>query len=810
MMKDINTSIQDWIFKILRPLEFVSKNNFANLPKTKGLEKALINLISHAPSDINHIKEKLLEFCAGLEERSIEEKKERIIKMLNLLKSLISFQEEKEIADLKEISLETYLRYKEILKQPVQFLKGIGLSIAKKLAKKDIYTLEDLLYFLPRDYEDRRKVVPIGDLREGQRAVIFGEILRSGTSYLYKRRIFYAQITDGTGFLTLKWFNFNEKIWRKLLAPGKSIFAIGEVSRFGRDLEMIHPELIEEGDEEKLSIEIGHIVPVYSSIEGVSEKYFRKIIKNAVEEYGDCLESSIPLEILKKRGLVPLNVAIKNLHFPEPKEDILLLKRGESIYHKSLSFDEFFFLELALGLRKGRIKKERGIKFNTKSKLVEEFIKKLPFELTNAQKRVIEEIKNDMAKEVPMNRLLQGDVGCGKTAVAFISALIAIDNGYQVAFMAPTEILAEQHYYNFRQYAQLMGISTSLLTGGIPPAKKREIYHGLSTGYINFVIGTHALFQEKVEIKKLGLVIIDEQHRFGVLQRAALREKAKGIIPDTLVMTATPIPRTLALTIYGDLDLSIIDEMPKGRKPIITELYHEYSKNRAYQKAKEILKEGHQAYVILPLIEESEKMDLKAVTTYGEYLQKEVFPEYKVGILHGKMSSYEKEKIMHSFKRKEIDILASTTVVEVGVDVPNATVMIVEHAERFGLSQLHQLRGRVGRSEMQSYCFLIAYKISIDSSAYQRLQVLCETNDGFRIAEEDLKLRGPGEFLGTKQSGYLEFRGADIVKDYPILLQAREEAFKLIEKDPELKNYPILKEELMRRWEERLKLSEIA
>uniref|UniRef100_A0A7V4JQ32 ATP-dependent DNA helicase RecG n=1 Tax=Thermodesulfobacterium geofontis TaxID=1295609 RepID=A0A7V4JQ32_9BACT len=825
MKKNINTSIENWIFKILRPLEFVSKNNFANLPKIKGLEKALINLINNAPSDINHIKEKLLKFCIGLEESSLEEKKEKIIKILELLKSLNCFQEKKEIIDSelskktnfstweipkKEISLETYLRYKEILKQPVQFLKGIGSGIAKKLAKKDIHTLEDFLYFLPRDYEDRRKVVPIGDLREGQRAVVFGEILRSGTSYLYKRKIFYAQITDGTGFLILKWFNFNEKVWRNLLAPGKSIFAIGEISRFGKDLEIIHPELIEEGDEERLSIEIGHIVPVYSSIEGVSEKYFRKIIKNAVEEYGDYLESSIPLEILKKRGFVPLNVAIKNLHFPEPKEDILSLKRGESIYHKSLSFDEFFFLELALGLRKGRIKKERGIKFNTESKLVEEFIKKLPFELTDAQKRVIEEIKKDMAKEIPMNRLLQGDVGCGKTVVAFISALIAIDNGYQVAFMAPTEVLAEQHYYNFRQYAQLMGISTSLLTGGISPAKKREIYHGLSTGYINFVIGTHALFQERVEIKKLGLVIIDEQHRFGVLQRAALREKAKGIIPDTLVMTATPIPRTLALTIYGDLDLSIIDEMPKGRKPIITELYHEYNKNKAYKRAKEILQKGHQAYVILPLIEESEKIDLKAVTTYGEYLQKEVFPEYKVGILHGKMSSYEKEKIMHAFKRKEIDILVSTTVVEVGVDVPNATVMIIEHAERFGLSQLHQLRGRVGRSEIQSYCFLIAYRISIESEAYQRLQILCKTNDGFRIAEEDLKLRGPGEFLGTKQSGYLEFRGADIVKDYPILLQAREEAFKLIEKDPELKNYLILKEELMRRWEERLKLSEIA
>ncbi len=823
-MKGNLSEIKDWVFKVLRPLEFVSRNNFANLYKTKGLEKTLRFLINNAPESINNIKEKLLKLCENFETSDFKEKRERIIKMLDLINSLNLeqktsqrnltnyYEETSKVWDFSEaeVSFETYLKYKEILKQPVQFLKGIGPRIAKKLAKKGIHTLEDLLFFLPRDYEDRRKVNPIGDLREGQRAVVFGEILKSGISHFSKRRIFYAHITDGTGFLTLKWFNFNEKVWRKLLIPGKSFYAIGEVSRFGRELEIIHPELIEEGDEEKISTEIGHIVPVYSSIEGVSEKHFRKVMKSAVEEYGDYLNNYIPVEILKKRKLLPLNIAIKNLHFPDPSEDINLLKREESVYHKSLAFDEFFFLELALALRKGKLKKDTGISYKTESKLVEDFLKKLPFELTSAQKRVIEEIKKDMASIYPMNRLLQGDVGCGKTVVAFISALIAIENGYQVALMAPTEILAEQHYYNFRQYAQIMGIHTALLTGGIPPAKKREIYHGLSTGFIDFVIGTHALFQEKVEFKRLGLVIIDEQHRFGVLQRAALRDKAKGIVPDTLVMTATPIPRTLALTIYGDLDLSIINEMPKGRKPIITKLFLEYNKQKAYEETRKELKKGHQAYVILPLIEESEKMDLKAVTTYGEYLQKEVFPEYKVGILHGKMSSYEKEKIMHAFKRNEIQVLVSTTVVEVGVDVPNATVMIIEHAERFGLSQIHQLRGRVGRSEHQSYCFLIAYKVSMESDSFKRLQVLCQTNDGFKIAEEDLKLRGPGEFLGTKQSGYLEFRKADIVRDYPILLWARESAFKLIEKDPELKNYPILKEELMRRWEERLKLSEIA
>jgi len=821
MPEKARLSKEEWISKILRPLEFVSRNNFANLSKTKGLEKTLLFLINQAPEEVSSLRKKLLELCTGLDSSSFKEKIERIKGLLEILKSLkISFEkteeEKAEEVDLKwdiperKVTLENYRKCKEILKQPVQYLKGVGPRIAKKLAKKDIHTIEDLLFFLPRDYEDRRKITPIGELYEGQRAVVFGEILKSGTAFFSKRKVFEAYITDGTGFLTLKWFNFNERIWRNMLAPHKNIYAIGEVSRFGRSLEMIHPELIEEGDEEKLALEIGHIVPIYSAVEGVSEKYLRKIIKTAIEEYADYLDNYIPREILKRKKLLPLNVAIKNLHFPENPEDVWKLKREESVYHKSLAFDEFFFLELALALRKGRIEKGSGIAFNTNSKLVEDFLKKLPFELTSAQKKVIEEIKKDMQKNLPMNRLIQGDVGCGKTVVAFIAALIAIDNGYQVALMAPTEILAEQHYHNFRQYAQLMGINTALLTGGIPPSKKREIYHGLATGYINLVIGTHALFQEKVSFKKLGLVIIDEQHRFGVLQRAALREKAKGVIPDTLVMTATPIPRTLALTIYGDLDLSIIDEMPRGRKPIITKLFLEYNKNKAYELVREELEKGHQAYVILPLIEESEKMDLKAVTTYGEYLQKEVFPEYKVGILHGKMSSYEKEKIMHEFKRGDIQVLVSTTVVEVGVDVPNATVMVIEHAERFGLSQLHQLRGRVGRSELQSYCFLIAYKVSMESESFKRLQVLCKTNDGFKIAEEDLKLRGPGEFLGTKQSGYLEFKKADIVKDYEILLWAREEAFRLIEKDPELKNYPVLKEELMQRWEERLKLSEIA
>ncbi|QER41686.1 ATP-dependent DNA helicase RecG [Thermodesulfobacterium sp. TA1] len=822
MREDKTLTKEDWLLNFVKPLEFASKNQFQNLHKIKDLGKTLLALIERIPQEFEGHKDRLLSLCKGLDEASLEEKKERIKVLLEVAISLGFSRKEpsKNEEPLKEISLEVYQepklsleeyrKAKEELKKSVQFLKGVGPKVAKKLAKKEIHTIEDLLFFLPRDYEDRRRLIPISDLKEGQKAVIFGEVIKSGIAYTSKRKVFEASLTDGTGFITLRWFNFNEFYLKNLLRPGKNFYAVGEVTRFGRTIEMVHPEIIPEGEEEKLELELGKIVPIYSSVEGLSERQIRKIIKNAVEEYADLLENFIPRSFFKKRKLLPLNVAIKNLHFPENEENLSLLKKEESIYHKSLAYDEFFFLELALAFKKGKVKKEKGISFKTDGEKVRSFLAKLPFELTSAQKRVLEEIRRDMASGLPMNRLLQGDVGCGKTVIAFIAALIAIENGYQVAMMAPTEILAEQHYHNFRRYAQLMGVNVALLSGGITPAKKREIYHGLTTGFIDFVIGTHALFQEKVEFKKLGLVIIDEQHRFGVLQRAALREKAKGVTPDTLVMTATPIPRTLGLTIYGDLDLSIIDEMPKGRKPIITKLFLEYNKHKAYEAVKEELRKGHQAYVILPLIEESEKLDLKAVTTYGEELQSKVFPDFKVGILHGKMSSLEKERVMHQFKRKEIDVLISTTVVEVGVDVPNATVMVIEHAERFGLSQLHQLRGRVGRGEDQSYCFLIAYKISMESEAFRRLQILCQTNDGFKIAEEDLKLRGPGDFLGTKQSGYLEFKKADLIKDYQILLWAREDAFSLIEKDPELIQHPILKEELIRRWEERLKLSEIA
>jgi len=801
--------------RLSRIIESQIRNDFAILPKTKNLEKTLLTLIFSAEELPESFREELKGLFHGFDSMTLTEKKERLLMAKAMLDDFTQGRyvpaQINEPPDVDTLpTLDEYRLYREVLERSIETVRGIGPKLAKKFAKKDVYTIEDLLYFIPRDYQDRRKVTPISELAEGQSYIVYGEILKSGPSYYGRRKIYEVVITDGSGYLYLKWFNFNEGLWRRLYPLGKRIYAYGEVSRFGRNFEMIHPEVVGDEEEEKLTLEIGKIVPVYSTMEGVSSKVLRRILKKALEEYLSYVPNLIPSKYLKKAGYLPLRKALEKLHDPDENSDINSLRDGRSIYHKSLAFEEFFFLELALAWRKGKVKEETGIAFNVNSRLVEEFLAKLPFELTKAQKRVFEEIKQDMARPVPMNRLLQGDVGCGKTVIAFLASLIAIENGYQVALMAPTEILAEQHYYNFRQYNQLLGLNVALLTGSTPPSRKREIYYGLKTGHIQFVIGTHALFQEGVEFKRLGLVIIDEQHRFGVLQRAELRAKAKSLTPDTLVMTATPIPRTLALTIYGDLDVSIIDEMPKGRKPVITKLFLEHNKDTVYDLVKAELKKGHQAYVILPLIEESETLDLKAVLTYGEELKKRVFPEFKVEILHGKMPSYEKERIMQAFKRGEINVLVSTTVVEVGVDVPNATVMVIEHAERFGLSQLHQLRGRVGRSDKQSYCFLIAYRVSFGSDAFKRLEILTKTTDGFKIAEEDLKIRGPGEFLGTKQSGYLEFRRADLVKDYDVLLKARECAFDLIKEDPELKKYAVIKEELFRRWKDRLKLLEVA
>ena len=561
------------------------------------------------------------------------------------------------------------------------------------------------------------------------------------------------------------------------------------------------------------------------------QKTIRRIIRGIIDEFVSHAVGSVPLSILKRYGLMELTNAVSEVHkpiseLPTPNSEL----SKDWLPRKSVVFDELFSLELGLALKKQSMGKETGIAFNTDSAClgrVENFRRMLPFRLTAAQEKVISEIKGDMSEPHPMNRLLQGDVGSGKTVVAFISSLIAIENGCQAAIMAPTEILAEQHYLNIHKYAEKLGIKTVLLTSSLAKTERNTALAGIKSNDISLAIGTHALIQEDVEFSKLGLVIIDEQHRFGVIQRAMLKKKGQGtrgrgqeksgldpgyltLNPDVLVMTATPIPRTLSMTVFGDLDISIIDELPPGRRPIKTKVFRERERGQVYKTIRMELEKGRQAYVVYPLIEESEELDLKDATRMAEHLKKDVFPEYKTGLLHGRMKADEKEAVMKAFKGRETDILVSTTVIEVGIDVSNATCMVVEHAERFGLSQLHQLRGRVGRGEHDSHCILLAANIgSIDT--YKRLKVMEETNDGFRIAEEDLKIRGPGDFLGTRQSGLPDFRIADIMTDAAMLKKARDEAFNLIRNDPALEReeHSALKEIVKARWKGRLELATV-
>ena len=481
-----------------------------------------------------------------------------------------------------------------------------------------------------------------------------------------------------------------------------------------------------------------------------------------------------------------------------------MLNRGMSAAHRRLSFEELFALELGLALKKRGVSVEKkGISFRPAGELEGQLRVRLPYRLTTAQERVISEMKGDMTSDRPMNRLVQGDVGCGKTIVALIASLMIVENGYQACIMAPTEILAEQHYKNITTMASLIGVRVRLLVGGMKKKEKDSVLEEIGSGAAQIVIGTHALIEQDVRFNRLGLAVIDEQHRFGVMQRSTLT--AKGYEPDVLVMTATPIPRTLALTVYGDLDVSVIDEMPEGRIPVETKLYFENKRREAYQFIEEELKKGRQAYVVYPLVEESEKVDLKAASEMAVHLQKDIFPRWTVGLVHGRMKGEEKEAAMAQFKDGTVQILVSTTVIEVGVDVPNATVMVIEHPERFGLAQLHQLRGRVGRGEHRSSCILMGPRMFAEE-AKQRLMAFVRTTDGFRIAEEDLKLRGPGEFFGTRQSGLPDLRVANIIRDADLLEKARTDAFALVQQDANLSHYPRLRDLLKRKWQGRLGL----
>jgi ATP-dependent DNA helicase RecG len=703
------------------------------------------------------------------------------------------------------------------LETSMRFIKGVGPKMAELLARKGIHTVEDALYLLPNRYEDRRRLRRIAELRPGCVEVFSAEV-KAADSVSSKggRRFFEALVSDDSGSLVLKWFQCNPRYMQGIWQPGKRGIFTGEVVVFGSRREIHHPEVewLKAGDDVAAlvagdPVNFGRTVPFYPLTEGLHQKSLRKVLKEVVDTYSSSITIQVPAAIARRRSLLPVSAALHEVHFPGDAADLAELNNHATQAHRTLVFDELFFLQLGLAMKKQGTSFEEGISFTITHQYTRPLLKLLPYALTAAQKRVLSEIKEDMASPGPMYRLVQGDVGSGKTIVALLSALLAVENDCQTAIMAPTELLAEQHYLNIHKLCEQLGIKVCLLSSAIRGKARAATLAAIESGEVQIIVGTQAVIQEKVEFKRLGLGIIDEQHRFGVLQRGVL--KKKGVNPHILVMTATPIPRSLAMTVFGDLSLSVIDELPPGRTPVTTKICFESQRSQVYRLIGEEVHAGRQAYLICPLVEESEKSELKAATQVAEHLAVDIFPELRIGLLHGRLKPEEKEAIMHSFKAREIDILVATTVIEVGIDVPNATVMVVEHAERFGLSQLHQLRGRVGRGHQLSRCILLAGG-KLSEEAQRRLKVMEGTADGFRIAEADLELRGPGDFLGTRQAGLPDFRVASILRDARVLEEARQEAFALVEQDPRLSSEEnsLLREELLRRWGGRLELAGVA
>jgi ATP-dependent DNA helicase RecG len=671
------------------------------------------------------------------------------------------------------------------LSTPLTYVKGVGPGRGAMLETKGLLTVEDLLAYTPLRYEDRSNVKPISQLAPGEMATVIAEVRTAKVVSLRRRNlgIFEAQLGDGSPqTLSAKWFN--SAFLADKLIPGTRLALYGKVDldSYTGDLVIKSPEyeiLTGDDDEGDNSLHTGRVVPIYEACGKINTRLFRAFFRRVLDSLTP-LDDPLPEAIRARLKFPDKWTALQHIHFPPQDADIRLLNSFRSQAHFRLIFEEFFWLECGLGLKRSKARKQPGIKFELTDRVRQQIKTMLPFRPTGAQKRVLGEIAADMSSEHPMNRLLQGDVGSGKTLVAAEAAIIAIENGYQVAVLAPTEILATQHFLYFKNLFAKLGYVEVLLTGSMSAREKSQLKKLLAAGLAHVAIGTHALLEQDVEFHKLGLAIVDEQHRFGVMQRLRLYEK--GTHPDTLVMTATPIPRTLALTVYGDLDVSVIDELPPGRKPIITKHIMDDRVEQIYSALKKHIDAGRQAYIVYPVIEESETVAMKAAQQMHKHLSETVFPQYKIGLLHGKLPADEKEAAMAAFKSGEIQILVSTTVVEVGVDVPNANVMIVEQAERFGLAQLHQLRGRVGRGADQSYCILVTGKLN--DTGRERVRTLVDSTDGFYIAEMDMKLRGPGEFFGTRQSGLPSLRIANILRDQEILEIARREAMDFIENPP--------------------------
>lgn len=830
------TSLRDIVERVARPIEFASRDAYAHLARVKNLGPFLSSQIIRVLAEAVYpptIETDLLAlrtlFCDYDNQLAPAERKRRLAEARMILSRL-------RMGEVKEAGRRSMLggeptRVHEPRTGPtapnrepqtvsptplrdllIRYARGVGPKRAALFERLGVRTVEEALWYLPWRYEDRSAVTAIDRLVPGMQATIHGVVRSCELKRTARRGLTLLDVTveDGTG--TLRGVFFNQSYLEGLLKPGARVMMSGLVSA-GRkgwtDLSLESPHYEVLGDETESPLHVGRIVPIYHETRGLGSRMIRAVLKGLLDQYLDQIPDILPESLHARHRLPPIHSAIHQVHFPDSGADPDALERGTTSFHRRLAFEELFLLELALALRHQNVKEEpKGIRFEAGTPLLGRLRALLPFRLTAAQERVLAEIQRDMASPFPMNRLVQGDVGCGKTIVALCAMLIACGSGCQAALMVPTEVLAEQHYLNLHALIERMDLKAVLLKSGGSVKARGLTLRRIESGEAQIVIGTHALIQRGVRFARLGLAVIDEQHKFGVLQRKTLLEK--GYHPDVLVMTATPIPRTLAMTVYGDMDVSVIDALPPGRKPTQTLVFNERQRRRAYQMLQDEIRAGRQGYIVYPLVEESEKVDLQAAIQAAERLQAREFRSVRVGLLHGRMKGEEKERTMAAFKAGDIQALVATTVVEVGVDVPNATVMVIEHAERFGLAQLHQLRGRVGRGPQQSFCLLLAS--GKGELARRRLDALVKSSDGFAIAEEDLRIRGPGEFFGVRQWGVPEFRAANLVRDVQWLELARRDAFALLADDPSLSEpaHRALRTAMLHRWQAKLTLGSIS
>jgi len=828
---------QQWLDRLARPIEFASRDAFAHLPTVKNLSSFVSSQVMQALSDRAYprsVEAALLKlralFVDDQQRLTTVEQQRRLREAAAILGTLREAAQDDAWQEPERPEAPSQkVPARDLWKLPIRFAKGVGPKRSSVLQRLRIETVEDALWTVPWRYEDRSVMTPIGNLVPGMVTSICGAIVKSEAKRTRNRRFTVLEIglEDQTGRMQAVFFN--QPYLEQVFAVGKTVMMSGRVIA-GRQgwmvprMDVAQYEVVGEGND--FTLHVGRIVPIYHETKGWSSRQMRVLIKGLLEEHAADLRDYLPVSVRARQRLVPIQEALGDVHFPKAGTDLPAFQQGKSPAHRRLAFEELFLLQAALAARQRSIQvQKKSLHFRPRTPVLEKLERLLPFQLTSAQDQVIREIFRDMISPRPMNRLVQGDVGSGKTVVALHAIVMACGSGYQAALMAPTEILAEQHYRNLSSMMESLDLKVALLRGSDKAAMKKTQAAQLASGQIQVAIGTHALIQKGVSFKNLGLAVVDEQHKFGVLQRKTLIEK--GYKPDILVLTATPIPRTLAMTVYGDLDVSIIHTLPPGRKPVRTFLFGEAQRRRAYQILRDELEDKRQAYVVYPLVEESEKIDLQAAIQGAEQLQQNELKAFRVGLLHGRMKQADKETVMADFKAGKIHVLVATTVIEVGVDVPNATIMMIEHAERFGLAQLHQLRGRVGRAGHQSYCLLMAAtmgrnKVQLGkhptgnqesaSAVKERLEALVRSNDGFVIAEEDLRIRGPGEFFGFRQWGMPEFRVANIVRDGDLLQQARSEAFCLLRQDPQLSapGHQGLKEAMLRKWEKKLDLGAVS